>query len=138
MATASTSHSVTFSWDPPPPDEQNGIITEYFINITVANSGDIFQESTAEHSLSINTFQPFTTYLCVIAASTSAGTGPYSMVLTLTTPQDGMLLIALSHGHAFPNFNDNIICFAHVMLKPGSACGQRYSLISTERASINQ
>ena len=104
MATASNSHSVTFSWDPPPPDQQNGIITQYFINITIANSGETFQESTAERSLSINTLQPFTTYLCVIAASTSTGIGPYSMVVTLTTPQDGMLLIALSLDHGHPEF----------------------------------
>ena len=46
LGVASTSHSATFTWDAPPPNEQNGIITEYFINITIADSGDIFQEST--------------------------------------------------------------------------------------------
>ena len=89
MGTAYTSRSVTFSWDPPPSDQHNGIIIEYFINITVANSGETFQESTTEHSLSIYTLQPFTTYFCIIAASTSAGIGPYSTVFTLQTPQDG-------------------------------------------------
>ena len=89
LGVASTSHSATFTWDTPPSNEQNGIIIEYFINITIADSGEIFQESTSENSLSIHTLAPFTTYLCIISASTSAGIGPYSTVFTLQTPQDG-------------------------------------------------
>ena len=89
MGTAYNSRSVTFTWDPPPLDQQNGIVIEYFINVTVANSGETFQESTTELSLSIYTLQSFTTYFCIIAASTSAGIGPYSTVFTLQTPQDG-------------------------------------------------
>ena len=89
MGTTPTSRSAIFTWDPPPPDQQNGLIVEYFINITVANSGETFQETTTENSLSIYTLKPFTTYFCIIAASTSAGIGPYSTVFTLQTPQDG-------------------------------------------------
>ena len=93
MGTAYTSRSITFTWDPPPLDQQNGIIIEYFINITVANNGETFQEATTERSLSIYTLRPFTTYFCIIAASTSAGIGPYSTVFTLQTPQDGKSFI---------------------------------------------
>lgn len=87
--TAPTSDSVIFTWDPPPADQQNGIIIEYFINVTEADRGETFQETTNETSLSVYTLQPFTTYFCIIAASTSAGIGPYSTVFTIQTPQDG-------------------------------------------------
>ena len=38
-------------------------------------------------SLTITTLNPHTTYICVIAAVTSAGVGPFSTQLTLQTPQ---------------------------------------------------
>ena len=88
---ASTSRSANFTWDPPPVDHQNGIISEYFINITDAVSGDTLHLSTSETSLSIDFLQPFTIYFCVISSATSVGVGPHSTVFTLETPEDGKL-----------------------------------------------
>ena len=85
MGVASTSRLVTFNWDPPPILEQNGVITVYSINITVANGGETIQRSSSETSLSIDTLMPFTTYFCIIAASTSVSIEPFSMVFTLKT-----------------------------------------------------
>ena len=72
--------------------QQNGIIILYTINVTVADSGEMFQLTSTTTSLTVSTLQPFTTYFCIIAASTSVGMGSFSTVITLQTPEDGMLL----------------------------------------------
>ena len=91
-AVASSSRSATVTWDPPPMAQQNGIIILYTINVTVADSGEMFQLTSTTTSLTVSTLQPFTTYFCIIAASTSVGMGPFSTVVTLQTPEDGTLL----------------------------------------------
>ena len=92
VAVASSSRSATVTWDPPPIPQQNGIIILYTINVTVADSGEMFQLTSTTTSLTVSTLQPFTTYFCIIAASTSVGMGPFSTVVTFQTPEDGMLL----------------------------------------------
>ena len=77
--------------------QQNGIIILYTINVTVADSGEMFQLTSTTTSLTVSTLQPFTTYFCIIAASTSVGMGPFSTVVTLQTPEDGMLLCIKPH-----------------------------------------
>ena len=89
MGTATTSRSALFTWDPPLPEEQNGDIINYIINLTEADSGASFQLFSTNTSLSVNTLLPFTSYNLLIAASTSVGSGPFSTLLTLQTPQDG-------------------------------------------------
>ena len=91
-AVATSSRSATVTWDPSPIAHQNGIIILYTINVTVADSGEMFQLTSTTTSLTVSTLQPFTTYFCIIAASTSVGMGPFSTVVTLQTPEDGMLL----------------------------------------------
>ena len=87
MATNST--SATVSWNPPPADDINGIIIRYIINVTVVGSGVTFQLTSTTTSLSVYTLTPYTTFICIIAAVTSAGTGPFGPPFTLITPQDG-------------------------------------------------
>lgn len=89
-AEATSSQSAVISWDPPPTSEQNGVITGYTINVTAVETGEMFQLFSEETSLNVDTLVPFTTYFCVIAASTSIGTGPFSTVFTLRTPEDGI------------------------------------------------
>ena len=93
VAVASSSRSATITWDPPPMAQQNGIIILYTINVTVADSGEMFQLTSATTSLTVSTLQPFTTYFCIIAASTSVGMGPFSTVVTLQTPEDGTYIV---------------------------------------------
>ena len=88
-ATAASSTSAIITWDPPLPEEQNGIIIGYIINVTVAETGERFQLFSNSTSITVDTLQPFTTYLCIIAARTVIGTGPFSTVITLETPEDG-------------------------------------------------
>ena len=93
VAVASNSRSATVTWNPPPMAQQNGIIILYTINVTVADSGEMFQLTSTTTSLTVSTLQPFTTYFCIIAASTSVGMGPFSTVVTLQTPEDGTYVV---------------------------------------------
>ncbi len=86
---ASTSRSATITWSPPPADQQNGVIIQYLINVTVVETGVSFQLTSTSTSLTVTTLLPYRNYICIIAAVTSVGIGPFSSRFTLTTPQDG-------------------------------------------------
>ena len=88
-ANVSSPYSAVLSWDPLPSDQQNGIVTGYVINVTVVETSQTFLLFSATTSLTVNTLSPFRTYICIIAAQTSAGTGPFGPVFTVVTPQDG-------------------------------------------------
>ena len=89
IATVISSRSVTVTWSPLRPEDQNGNITAYFINASVVGSEEMFQLISESTILEIDTLTPFTTYSILIAASTVVGLGPFSTVLTIQTPQDG-------------------------------------------------
>ena len=89
ISETTTSESVTLNWSPPDIQSQNGIITGYLINVTEIETGETFQVSSATTNLVIQSLRPFTTYVCVIAAETSAGTGPFSISLTVQTNEAG-------------------------------------------------
>ena len=80
---------ITLFWDPPPADEQNGIITQYRINITEVQTGRSFTLFSATTSVNVTSLHPYYTYNCAIAAVTSIGAGPYTSVITVVTLQDG-------------------------------------------------
>lgn len=86
---AESSTSVTLSWEPPPLENQNGVIIGYIIRITSANSGESQELQSTTATITISSLQPFTTYIIVVTAETSAGTGPYSSELMVTTQEDG-------------------------------------------------
>ena len=88
-ATPINSTSVTISWNPPAPENQNGVITGYVINLTIVSSGDVFQYSSSRDNITIGSLHPFTTYDFTVAAQTSVGTGPYTTNSTVMTPEDG-------------------------------------------------
>ena len=79
--------SARIFWDPPPSEDINGLIIQYIINVTVIENGETFLLNSTTTSLNITQLQPYTTYICVIAAVTSVGRGPYSTQLTVITPQ---------------------------------------------------
>ena len=87
---ASTSRSAVLTWEPPPEEQQNGIIVNYTVDVSVAGTGQTFQVYTNATSLTLSTLLPYRTYFCTISASTIVGQGPPSTVFTLTTPEDGM------------------------------------------------
>ena len=90
MALSSTSLSI--SWDPPALDSQNGIITEYRINITELETGNVISLISFNTFITVQFLHPYYTYASVVSAVTNAE-GPPSGVLVITTPQDGKKLI---------------------------------------------
>ena len=45
--------------------------------------------TTVDTSITVQQLNPFTMYLCSVAAETSIGLGPYTLALTVTTDEDG-------------------------------------------------
>ena len=81
-------YEAVLMWDPLPSDQQNGVVTGYVINVTVQETGQTFLLFSNTTTLTVQT-RPFRTFICVIAAQTSAGPGPFGPVFILSTPQDG-------------------------------------------------
>ena len=73
-------------------DDRNGIIVRYIINVTVVETGQMFQLVSTTTTLTINTLSPYRTYVCIIAAVTSVGIGPFSTQINFTSPEDGKIL----------------------------------------------
>ena len=92
---ATTAESITLSWSPPDVQSQNGIITGYLINVTAIETGESIQVSSTTTNLVIQSLRPFTVYDCTIAAMTSAGSGPFSIPLTVQTNETGERLITV-------------------------------------------
>ena len=83
---------VLFSWQPPPPDKQNGVITRYDIVCTPSSgSGEpVNGMSNGALSATVRKFNPATQYNCTITASTSAGTGP-GITVTMVTCESSFI-----------------------------------------------
>ncbi len=81
------------TWDPPPYQDQNGVIISYDIDVTVIETGETFVITSNDTLLSVTGLRPYRSYICTIAASTSVGLGPYSASITVETPEDGKVHI---------------------------------------------
>ena len=85
-----TSTSVQLSWSAPPADQQNGIITDYYINMTEVETGVTVQLMvTGATTLLINTLHPYYVYSFFISAATVIGQGPYSTQFSIRALEDG-------------------------------------------------
>ena len=92
---AMSSTGITLSWDPPPADAQNGIITRYMISITEVETGRSFSLFSATTSVNVTSLHPYYTYNCTIAAVTVVGDGPYTTTINIVTHQDGKLVCCI-------------------------------------------
>ncbi len=81
--------SVYLSWEPPPDENHHGVIIQYVINVTVVETGERFQLTSETTYLEVTNLRPYRTYVCVIAAATSVGLGPFSSTVVVQTPEDG-------------------------------------------------
>ena len=89
-ATSVSSTTVLLTWNPPPPDLQNGIITTYYVNMTELETGMASQMIVAGATqLLIDILHPYYVYNFYISAATTIGRGPYSPVFSIQTPEDG-------------------------------------------------
>ena len=100
MANNITSESFFLSWSPPPVEDHNGALTGYVIQVTNTTTGETFAVTSQENSTEIGSLKPYTTYIFVVAAQTSAGVGPYSTTLMVQTDEDGKS-ISVESRHAF-------------------------------------
>ena len=97
-----TSDSISLSWNPPPFEEQNGLIQQYFLTITRNESGMSFQQTSNATETTILSLHPFSTYIIAVAAET-VDVGPFTEGLVVRLPEDGMwkLFYSLSSAQSF-------------------------------------
>ena len=88
-STVMSATSANLTWSPPSYEVQNGVIIKYVVNVTVEEIGESFQLISNTTSLEVISLRPHRTYLCIIAAATSVGLGPFSRSITVKTPEDG-------------------------------------------------
>ena len=86
---SSSPNAILLSWSPPSDDEQNGKILQYVVNVTHADTLDTTQYFTTMTHIYISGLDPYTTYVCVVAAQTSVGVGPFSRLYFIQTQEDG-------------------------------------------------
>ena len=85
---ANNSRSLILSWAPPLPQDINGIIIDYTINVTSSLGSSSFRVGSGVTTYILASLRPYVAYTCIIAAHTSVGQGPFGTNVTLTTPED--------------------------------------------------
>ena len=88
VATSST--GIRLTWEPPQPEDQNGVIQAYDITITEVLTGRTmyFRKGGMNFIHTVNSLHPYYTYQCSILAET-IGPGPAENV-SVTTHQGGI------------------------------------------------
>ena len=87
------SRTAVFTWEPPPFEDQNGIILYYLLHITQDqfNISDMVINTTSDvNSYTVTGLEEYNDYTCRVAAATRIGPGPYSAPIDFNTPEDGM------------------------------------------------
>ena len=87
--TSTSAFAIYLSWNPPPLNEQSGTIVQYVINITHAGTLVTMQYNSTSTNINITNLEPYTTYICVVAAGTAVGTGPFSHLFFIQTQESG-------------------------------------------------
>ena len=82
------SSTVAIQWNPPPPQDHNGIIREYVVTISMLGNNEIRTQIFTGTTAIIGSLIPSFTYQFTVAAYTIA-TGPYSTSVNITLPEDG-------------------------------------------------
>ena len=89
QATPVNSSALQLTWEPPAPEQRNGIIRGYLINATALESGEHFQwMSSNAMPLVVSGLHPYYTYSLIITA-VSIGPGQFSDVQSVVMPEDG-------------------------------------------------
>ena len=83
-----TTSSLYLSWTEPPPEDHNGLIRHYTINIAELDTGLEFNFTTLTTDYTAESLHPYYTYVCSVAAVTIAA-GPYSNTVIARTDPDG-------------------------------------------------
>ena len=88
IGTALNSTHVSLSWDPPSPDQINGVIIGYNINFTELETGVVSHLILEQTEAVIGPLHPHYTYNFTIVAFTLVGSGPTTYVIVQTN-EDG-------------------------------------------------
>lgn len=68
---------VTFTWDPPAENQQNGEIVSYFLSCSIDSTVELELNLTdTVQEISVGVYEISSIYLCTISASNSVGEGP--------------------------------------------------------------
>ena len=86
---AISSTSATLSWSEPPEEQQNGDIIGYIIHVVALEDNSTFGLSSTSTNITITALKPYHTYICVVAAQTAVGTGPFGIQLIFVTLEAG-------------------------------------------------
>ena len=93
--TAVTATSITITWQPLPPCEQNGVITSYIIAYRMEGGMDMsFSEVVVDDTRLMHVVEsltPYTNYTIKMAASTSVGWGEFGPEMTVQTNESSKL-----------------------------------------------
>lgn len=81
--------SLTLVWDPPLASEQNGLITNYVLNMTT-EEGNMLYFETNSNTFTFSNLDPYGVYYFAITAETVAGQGPFSIPMPFLTGEAGM------------------------------------------------
>lgn len=102
MSTVYGPQNVSISWLPPLPDDQNGILRYYILQLVDERLGyeDVIINTTLTSHI-FNNLEEYNLYSYNIAAATSAGVGKYSDQDQFTTQEDGKLICMLVVGRNF-------------------------------------
>ena len=63
----------------------------YTVAVRNVDTGETYELSTAETSLTVGTLKPYMNYQFTVAASTAIGQGPFTHQFSVRTPEDGKL-----------------------------------------------
>ena len=86
---AISSTSIRLTWEPPRPEDQNGVIQGYNITIIeVVTGSTMYFRNGMNFILTVNSLHPYYTYQCSVSAET-IGPGPAAKV-RVTTQQGGI------------------------------------------------
>ena len=126
---AADSRTLILTWNPPPFEDQNGIIREY--KILVVELETMFTFTVVSYSLTatIGSLHPNYNYQCSITAVTISD-GPYTQVFTITTPEDSkfaQFFLNVVHPSALVSLCDCFHC---------SSCNGPFKFFSGSRITV--
>ena len=93
VAVVISSSAVNLSWQSLLPEEQNGIIIRYVVDVTTVETGEGFELVSVLHKLTVNSLHPHWTYIFTVSGETSVGVGPPSLAVTASTLEDGKSVV---------------------------------------------
>ncbi len=87
-----TSTSFQLSWEPVPPEDQNGYILAYLVNVTQIHDHTVSIFFSYTTFVDVQDLEPFTLYSCSVSAATSIGFGPSTEHAPIQTLENGKFI----------------------------------------------